>query len=68
MLSTLCLKMGYTQQMANLSLREHFGLHETKSAVVSRIISATVDANLIKLDEEGGAALRVICHSGLEFI
>jgi ATP-dependent DNA helicase RecG len=37
------------EQMTNQSLRERFKLSEGKSATVSQIISATVDAGKIKL-------------------
>ena len=52
------LKWVTSQQMTNLSLRKRFGLHQKKSAVVSQIISATVEAKMIKLDTEGGASRR----------
>jgi predicted HTH transcriptional regulator len=50
----LCYVMS--QQMTNQSLRERFGLPETKSVVVSQIISATVETGLIKPDEKVGGS------------
>jgi ATP-dependent DNA helicase RecG len=44
-----CLRYVMNQQMTNQSLRERFKLAEEKSATVSQIISATVDAGKIKL-------------------
>jgi len=34
--------------MTNMTLRERFGINESKSALVSRIINATIEAGLIK--------------------
>ena len=39
------------QQMTNQTLRERFHLPESKSAIVSQIISAAQEAGLIKTDE-----------------
>lgn len=44
------------QPMTNQSLRERFGLPEARSAVASQIISATIDAGLIKADESVGTS------------
>ena len=52
------LKWVTSQQMTNQSLRERFGLPGNKSALVSQIITATVNAKMIKLDEQGGASRR----------
>jgi predicted HTH transcriptional regulator len=45
--------------MTNQSLRERFGLPESKSAVVSQIIAATVDSGRIKPDEAVGSSRRL---------
>jgi ATP-dependent DNA helicase RecG len=45
-----CLQYVQRQKMTNKSLRERFGLEESKGALVSRIISATLEAKLIKPD------------------
>jgi len=44
------------EQMTNQSLRERFHLPEAKSAIVSQIIAATEDADLIKPDERAGGS------------
>jgi ATP-dependent DNA helicase RecG len=44
------------ERMTNQSLRERFRLPESKSAIVSQIISATIEDGLIKLDELVGAS------------
>ncbi len=50
------LKWVMAERMTNQSLRERFGLPEAKSAVTSQIISITIDAGLIKLDEAAGTS------------
>jgi len=45
--------------MTNRSLRERFGLPETKSASISQVIAATIDEKLIKLDETVGDSRRM---------
>lgn len=45
-----CLQYVQRRKMTNKTLRERFGLEESKGALVSRIISAALDANLIKPD------------------
>jgi predicted HTH transcriptional regulator len=47
------LKWVMSERMTNQSLRERFHLPESKSAIVSQIISATIDAGLVKADEKG---------------
>ena len=42
--------------MTNQSLRERFRLPSSKTATVSQVISATIDAGLIKPDEAAGAS------------
>jgi ATP-dependent DNA helicase RecG len=37
--------------MSNQSLRERFGLHESKVATVSQIIGAAKEAGLVKVDD-----------------
>jgi ATP-dependent DNA helicase RecG len=45
-----------SEQMTNQTLRERFKLPESKSGLVSQIISATVDADLIKQDTKAGGS------------
>jgi ATP-dependent DNA helicase RecG len=51
-----CLKYVLSERMTNQSLRERFGLPESKAQSTSQIIGATIDANLIKSDEAVGAS------------
>jgi ATP-dependent DNA helicase RecG len=39
------------QRMSNQSLRERFGVPESKAATVSLVIGAAKDAGLVKADE-----------------
>jgi hypothetical protein len=48
-----------SEHMTNQSLRERFSLPENKSASVSQIISATIEAELIRLDSKVGASKRL---------
>lgn len=50
------LKWVMSERMTNQSLRERFKLPESKSVIVSQIISATTDAKLIKPDEKAGGS------------
>lgn len=50
------LKWVMSERMTNQSLRERFKLPESKSVIVSQIISATTDAGLIKPDEKAGGS------------
>lgn len=50
------LKWVMSERMTNQSLRERFHLPESKSAVVSQIISAAIEAGAIKPDEKVGAS------------
>jgi predicted HTH transcriptional regulator len=50
------LRWVMTERMTNQSLRERFRLPESKSAIVSQIIAATIDDGLIKPDESVGAS------------
>lgn len=47
------------ERMTNQSLRERFHLPENKSATVSQVISATIDAELIKPDEKVGSSRKL---------
>ncbi len=46
-----CLLYVSNQRMSNQTLRDRFGLDESKNALVSQVIGVTKDANLIKADE-----------------
>jgi predicted HTH transcriptional regulator len=50
------LKWVTAQRMTNQTLRERFRLGESKAAITSQIIAATIDAGLIKSDEDVGAS------------
>jgi ATP-dependent DNA helicase RecG len=50
------LKYVMSERMTNQSLRQRFGLPESKSAIASQAIAATVDAGMIKLDEKVGTS------------
>ena len=50
------LKWVMGERMTNQSLRERFNLPEAKSAVVSQVIAATIDAGLPKPDEKAGSS------------
>jgi ATP-dependent DNA helicase RecG len=52
------LKWVMAEQMTNQSLRDRFGLPESKSAIVSQVIAATMEADLIKADERVGTSRR----------
>jgi len=52
------LRWVVSERMSNQSLRERFGLTEGKSAIISQVIAATVEAGLIKPDERVGASRR----------
>ena len=52
------LKWVMSERMTNQSLRDRFGLPESKSAIVSQVIAAAIEANLIKPDERVGASRR----------
>ena len=53
------LRWVMAERMTNQSLRERFHLPESKSATVSQVISATIDAELIKLDERAGTSRKL---------
>jgi predicted HTH transcriptional regulator len=48
------LKWVMSERMTNQSLRERFKLSESKSAIISQIIAATIEIGLIKQDEAVG--------------
>jgi predicted HTH transcriptional regulator len=50
------LKWVISERMTNQSLRERFGLPESKAAITSQIIAATIEAGLIKSDEAVGGS------------
>lgn len=50
------LKWVMSERMTNQSLRERFHLGEDKAAIASQIISATIEAGLIKADESVGGS------------
>jgi hypothetical protein len=47
---------GFALVISIQSLRERFHLPESKSAIVSQIIAASIEAGLIKPDEKVGAS------------
>jgi len=53
-----CLMYVSNQRMSNQSLRERFGLGESKTATVSLVIGAAKDAGLIKADESETTSTR----------
>lgn len=53
-----CLLYVSNQQMSNQTLRERFGLSESRTATVSLIIGATKEAGLIKADESESTSTR----------
>lgn len=53
-----CLMYVSNQRMSNQSLRERFGLAESKAATVSLVIGAAKDAGLIKPDETETSSTR----------
>jgi predicted HTH transcriptional regulator len=50
------LKWVMSERMTNQSLRERFHLPESKSAIISQIIAATIEAEKIKPDEKVGGS------------
>lgn len=51
-----CLKWVMAERMTNQSLRERFHQPESKSAIISQIISAAIEANAVKPDEKVGGS------------
>ena len=54
------LKWVMSQKMTNQSLRERFRLPEKKSAIVSQIIAATMERELIKPYERVGGSRKFV--------
>ena len=50
------LKLVMDERMTNQTLRDRFHLPESKSALVSQVIAATIEAGLIKSDERVGSS------------
>jgi ATP-dependent DNA helicase RecG len=50
------LKWVMSERMTNQSLRERFHLPESKSASVSQVITAAIDAGMVKADEKVGGS------------
>lgn len=50
------LKWVLNERMSNQTLRERFGLAEGRAAITSQVISATIDAGMIKPDGSVGAS------------
>lgn len=50
------LKWVMSERMTNQSLRERFHLPESKSAIASQVIAATIEAGMIKPDEKVGGS------------
>lgn len=50
------LKWVMSERMTNQSLRDRFHLSEGKSAIVSQVISSTIEAGLIKPDDKVGSS------------
>jgi ATP-dependent DNA helicase RecG len=57
-----CLRYVLHQKMTNQSLRERFKLPESKSVIVSQIISAAISAEAIKPDEKAGLSRKLSRH------
>ncbi|MEQ1814516.1 MAG: hypothetical protein ABL860_08725, partial [Candidatus Nitrotoga sp.] len=53
-----CLMYVSNQRMSNQSLRERFGLPESKAATVSLVIGAAKEEKLIKADEAETSSTR----------
>lgn len=52
------LKWVMSERMSNQSLRERFGLTESKSAIISQVIAAATEQGLIKPDDRVGSSRR----------
>ncbi len=50
------LKWVMSEHMTNQSLRKRFGLSDSKSAIVSQLISTTIEEGLIKPDHRNGSS------------
>src|SRR5206468_7597592 len=51
-----CLKWVMSERMTNQSLRERFHQPESKTAIISQIIAATIEAKIVKPDEKVGGS------------
>jgi ATP-dependent DNA helicase RecG len=51
-----CLKWVMSERMTNQSLRERFHQPESKSAIISQIIAAAIEAKVVKPDEKVGGS------------
>ncbi len=54
-----CLKRVTNDFMTNQTLRMRFKLSDSKAAIVSQVISATLEAQLIKIDESVGKSTKL---------
>ena len=54
-----CLRWVTNRFMTNQSLRDRFGLHEAKTAIVSQVIAAAVDLGRVKADERVGTSRKL---------
>ena len=52
------LKWVMSERMTNQTLRARFHLPEAKAATVSQVISAALEAGVVKLDEKAGGSRR----------
>ncbi len=53
------LRYVMSQHMTNQTLRDRFHLPESKGTIVSQVIAATIEAGLIKLDENVGTSRKL---------
>ncbi|MBP8299090.1 MAG: putative DNA binding domain-containing protein [Planctomycetes bacterium] len=53
------LRWVMNERMTNTTLRERFGLPESKSPTASQVINATMQARMIRLDERSGASKKL---------
>lgn len=51
-----CLKWVMSERMTNQSLRERFHQPESKTAIISQIIAAAIEAKVVKPDEKVGSS------------
>ena len=51
-----CLKWVMSERMTNQSLRERFHQPESKTAIISQIIAAAIEAKVVKSDEKVGGS------------
>ena len=53
-----CLQYVSNQRMSNQTLRQRFGMDESKNVIVSQVISATKEAGVIKADDSVSSSTR----------